>query len=237
MWYVMQVPTGRERFLQERCREAIAPPVLEKSFLPYYDEMVRKDGVWTIQRRVLFPGYVFMITREPEELRRQLRKVNGWKTLLTSGGQIVPITPAEEEFLRRFGNEDQIVHASRGIIADGQVVVLEGPLKGHEAYIRKIDRHKRRAYLELHLFQEVIETRVSLEIFAKNETVNIPDAMKLLAEKRQEEPTASPAMEDVRPVTLLRSDHAAVSLEDTLSVEEVRRLYQINDQDGNRKEN
>lgn len=242
MWYVMQVPTGRERILQEKCMETIQPPVLEKSFLPYYDEMIKKNGVWIIERQVLFPGYVFMVTKDPEALRRELRRISGWKQLLMTGGQIVPITPAEEEFLRQFGSEEQIVHASRGIIADGRILVLEGPLKGREACIRKIDRHKRRAYLELHLFQEVIHTRVSLEIFAKNESVSIPDAEKLLAEKKRESGSCPKQAEcteqrEEYAVQMMRSEHAAVSLEEGTTPEEIRRLYNQKVQDGNRKEN
>ena len=40
-------------------------------------------------------------------------------------------------------------------------------LKDHEGLIKKIDRHKRRAYLELEMFGRKIETQVGLEVVAK----------------------------------------------------------------------
>lgn len=65
----------------------------------------------------------------------------------------------------------------------------------------------------------MIHTRVSLEIFAKNESVTIPDAEKLLAEKKRE-PGSAPNRRSVREqreeyaVQMMRSEHAAVSLEE-----------------------
>lgn len=51
MWCVMQVPTGREQELQKKCEEKLDSSVLEKSFLPYYDEMRKVGGVWTTSGR------------------------------------------------------------------------------------------------------------------------------------------------------------------------------------------
>lgn len=85
MWYVMRVPTGMEQSYQKKCEQRIEAPVLEKSFLPYYDEMRKQGGVWTIRPCVLFPGYVFMQTREPEELQSRLRQIPGWKSLGNGG--------------------------------------------------------------------------------------------------------------------------------------------------------
>ena len=56
---------------------------------------------------------------------------------------------------------------SKGLIVNDQVIIREGPLKGNEGLIKKIDRHKRRAYLELEMFGRTVETQVGLEIVEK----------------------------------------------------------------------
>lgn len=201
MWYVMRVPTGMEQSYQRKCEQRIKPPVLEKSFLPYYDEMRKQGGAWTIRSCVLFPGYVFMQTREPEELQRRLRQIPGWKSLVTVGAEIVPITPAEEALLQELGHEEQVIPVSRGIIQDNEIIVTEGPLKGKEAYIRRIDRHKRRAYLEWHLASEVVEAGVSLEIYAKNQP------------------------ERKYKTELFNGKHAVVSLEDGQTAQNIQSIY------------
>lgn len=229
MWCVMQVPTGQEQELQKKCEERLGPPVLEKSFLPYYDEMRKIHGVWTIVRKILFPGYVFMITEQPRELLQSLRKVSGWKTLLKAGDDILCISPAEEEFLKQFGSKDQVVHVSRGIIEGQKIIVTEGPLMGHEASIRRIDRHKRLAFLELHLFSEVIHTRVALEIYEKRTEAVLPDVANLYAQ-RKEEAEVTLRMPEIAErenyeVRLMQTPGAVVSLEEDQSQENIEKIH------------
>ena len=56
---------------------------------------------------------------------------------------------------------------SEGIIEHSQVKVMSGPLMGKEGYIRKIDRHKRKAWLEMEMFGRTQSIQVGLEIVAK----------------------------------------------------------------------
>ena len=58
---------------------------------------------------------------------------------------------------------------SRVFIENDRVIITSGPLKGNEALIKKIDRHKRRAYLEIEMFGRKVEAQVGLEIVKKRE--------------------------------------------------------------------
>ena len=53
---------------------------------------------------------------------------------------------------------------STGIIEGEQVIVTGGPLMGMEGYIRKIDRHKRKAWVELEMFGRIQRVEIGLEI-------------------------------------------------------------------------
>ena len=57
---------------------------------------------------------------------------------------------------------------STGIIENSQIRILEGPLVGMEGTIRKIDRHKRKAWLEIEMFGRTVEMQVGLEVIAKS---------------------------------------------------------------------
>lgn len=48
-----------------------------------------------------------------------------------------------------------------------QVIVLSEPLQGMEGSIKRIDRHKRKAYLEIPMFERVLNAQVGLEIVEK----------------------------------------------------------------------
>ena len=87
--------------------------------------------------------------------------------LLKTGEQIISLTDSEIEFLLKFGGREQLVKMSIGFAEQDKIVVLEGPLKGMEGYIKKIDRHRREANLELPMFGRILDIKVGLEIIRK----------------------------------------------------------------------
>ena len=91
----------------------------------------------------------------------------GLTRLLGAGDEIIPLTERERDFLLRFGGENQIVEMSEGIIEQSRIRILSGPLMGMEGQIRKIDRHKRKAWLEVEMFGRVQRVEVGLEVAMK----------------------------------------------------------------------
>ena len=63
--------------------------------------------------------------------------------------------------------EEQLVAMSTGIIENDQVRILTGPLQGMEGYIRKINRHKRKAWVSIEMFGRSVDMEVGLEIVKK----------------------------------------------------------------------
>lgn len=170
MWYVIQVRTGNEEEIKLQCKKLIEPEILEKCFIPYYEQMKRYHGKWHKERRILFPGYVFLVSDAKDKLPFALKRVMGLTKLIKADGEILPLTEAEVDFLLDFGKEEQVVGMSKGIIVNDKVIIQTGPLKGNEGLIKKIDRHKRKAWLKLNLLGRTVETQVGLEIVEKKET-------------------------------------------------------------------
>lgn len=54
------------------------------------------------------------------------------------------------------------------MIEGDEVKVVKGPLRGQEAKIVKVDRHKRLAWLEMHMFGRTKVVKVGLEIVSKS---------------------------------------------------------------------
>lgn len=167
MWYVIQVRTGTEEEIQRQCETIIDKSILEKSFIPKYEQERKYQGEWHTELKALFPGYVFLVSGEKEKLFFELKRIIGLTKLLGTGETIVPLTDEEISFLLRLGGEEQNVKMSEGIIENDRVVVLSGPLKGNEGLIRKIDRHKRKAWLEIEMFGRMVEMQVGLEVVGK----------------------------------------------------------------------
>ena len=115
---------------------------------------------------------LFMLETKNEELMgidlyEELKHIDGMTKMIGTGQEIVPLTDEEVEFIQHFGGEDKIVQMSEGIIENSQVKILSGPLEGMEAFIRKIDRHKRKAWLEIEMFGRMQRVEVGLEIISK----------------------------------------------------------------------
>ena len=167
MWYVMQVHTGTEEKICRQCEQMIDGSLLERCFIPRFQQKKRFLGEWHLQNEILFPGYVFVITDYPDTLTERLRQVIGMTKLLKTGDTFTPLSPQEVALLQKLGNEKQEVEMSTGIIEADTVHIFQGPLQGMEGMIKKIDRHKRMAYLEVDMFGRKVEMKVGLEIVEK----------------------------------------------------------------------
>ena len=167
MWYVVQVRTGTEENIRQQCEKNINKEVMESCFLPYYEERRHIRGEWITLKKILFPGYVFVVTEKIEELYKCLKVVIGLTKLLGTGEEIVPLTEQEQRFLQKIGGDEHVVSMSEGIIEQSQVKVVSGPLAGMEGQIKKIDRHRRKAWLEMEMFGRMQRIQIGLEIVAK----------------------------------------------------------------------
>lgn len=169
MWYVIQTLSGGEDAVQQECMAKIDPKILESSMIFYYEEKIRYAGAWHTRKKKWFPGYVFLISENVEALYKELKQIPSLTRLLGTGDEIVPLTEEEVELLKTFADDEQTVRMSEGIIVGKRAVVTTGPLQGKEALIRKIDRHKRKAWLEMELFGRKQRIEVGLEIVRKIE--------------------------------------------------------------------
>ena len=59
----------------------------------------------------------------------------------------------------------RLIH--EGYLQGDKIIVTEGPLQGMESHIRRIDRHKRLAWLTIDVLGESREIAVGLEIIRK----------------------------------------------------------------------
>lgn len=168
MWYVIQVRAGTEENIVFQCLKKIDDrAVLIRCFVPYYEKKRRYEGAWHTEKRVLFPGYVFLVSDDVTRLFLSLKKVQGLTKMIGTGQEIVPLSESEVEFLQRLGGDDQVVETSIGVMEQDRITVSSGPLQGMEGCIRRIDRHKRLAWIEIEMMGRLMEAQVGLEIVEK----------------------------------------------------------------------
>lgn len=123
------------------------------AFIPRIEKLISKEGKKEFLEVPMFPNYLFIETSLSEqafsEMIKELKKDLGstMKTLQDETQSIFALTIEEKKLLESLLNENYLIKHSIGIIVNSKLIVEEGPLKGKEELVRKIDRHKRLAFL------------------------------------------------------------------------------------------
>lgn len=199
MWYVIQVAGGREEETAALMQKQMSPEVMRESFIPRKERIKKFRGRWRQVQEILFPGYVFTETEQPEALFLELKHVTRLTKLLQDGKSFfIPLSPEEEETIRSIGDEKHVTRVSRvrvedrkqsenrtgmengncrlktesGLrtaerseVTDGKkIVILSGPLKGHEGCVVRYNLHKREVTVRLPFMGQETEVRMGIEI-------------------------------------------------------------------------
>ena len=183
-WYVVQVTGGSEermcRKIERACVELDATNTdgarvgLKECFSPRYASRKKRMGRWYDVERPLMPGYVVADVLDPAMLARALGSLNAYCRVLTSGKAYCPLDDAERQWIQgQTSAGNRTVPLSLGYKEGEKLVITDGPLKGREALITKIDRKNSLAHLELHAGQMTIKAKVGLVILPGGKTLQV----------------------------------------------------------------
>lgn len=167
MWYVLQVKSGDEKKTIQMCDNIVEDEYIDEIFAPETERMKRYKGEWHKVKSLMFPGYVFISTDREIDLYENLRKVPALTKMLKTGETITPISEGEERLIRSLVNKEKVATMSLGYIEGDKLIVSEGPLMGMEAMVKKIDRHKRIAILQVEMFGNMTDVTMGLEVLSK----------------------------------------------------------------------
>lgn len=169
MWYVIHVVTGREDMVVASVNKLVRKDLYTECFNPTYKVQKRFRGVWKTVERPLFPGYVIVDTDDPKTMSMALCSIAGAIRILGNDCGYTPLPKEEQRWIADFTQRgDRAIGLSTGVIEGDEVIVLQGPLVNRTAWIKKIDRHKRLAWLELDLCGRKVTVKVGLSIVRKS---------------------------------------------------------------------
>lgn len=168
LWYVIQVERGREEAMAELLNRLVPNRLLcEPIFYPQYETELKMRGRWIRVNKPLFSGYLIAVSNDPVALAAQVLQVPGFARLLTVDGTPAPLAKEEVEMLGGCSTPgNRMVRMSHAQKVGEKVVIVDGPLVGHEALIKHIDRHRSTAYLELEFCGRKVGTRMGLAVLS-----------------------------------------------------------------------
>jgi transcriptional antiterminator NusG len=165
---VVQVLAGREDYALNLIERMVPRELYSEAFLPRYERRVKREGEWSTTSALLVPGYLYVTTEDIDALNECLRSVPTLSRVLGNESQFVPLNRDEIAWLNRLTDpQTHTVSVSTGVIEGDQIVITDGPLKGYEAQIQKVDRHKRVAEVQLTIMGREKTVKLGLEIVSK----------------------------------------------------------------------
>lgn len=177
MWYVMQVASGREGHTVLLMERILSQGILENCFVPMRRMKKKYEGRWREVREKLFPGYVFLISEQPQLLYDELKQIPALTKLLGSCEEyFTPLSEKDAEFLMKLQSIQNIkdeekdigaatVDLSKVAVGENQrIKIISGPLKNLEGQIKKINLHKRIAVVEAEFMGNKSLVHLGIEI-------------------------------------------------------------------------
>jgi transcription termination/antitermination protein NusG len=170
-WYCFFTKTGYEQTALNEFKMKLDPS-RHMSFIPIAEYYFRRGGIPTTINKPLFPGYVFLRTNTPDdEIVHQTRSViDSHRTvyyLLQYADTLYSIVDSDRQLLLQLLDREYRIRQSFGMIEGDRVKINSGPLVGMESVIQKINRHKRRAIMQLNFMGSPRTIEVGLEITEK----------------------------------------------------------------------
>jgi transcription termination/antitermination protein NusG len=164
-YYAIQVKTREERKYID-LSEKLYPDTPLKVIFPRRTLTIRRLGKTRTVEAPLFPGYVFLFGESLDsETYWRFRRIPGFHRFLKDNRDIRPIEGSDRELLLHFLNFGEIIKVSRvRFDENSRIVVVDGPMKGLEGRIVKVDRRKNRAKIRLDLYNDSFLVDLGIDI-------------------------------------------------------------------------
>ena len=152
-YYIIQVATGREQIFVDNLKKH-SPLLAEKhNFIYLTRELaIRRQGKWLKELQPMFPSYIIVetVNKIDENTLLALKKLPDFYHFLNSNTDIVALCDRDLEIIQHFmGLGPKIGQSLVRFDENDRIVVIEGPLKGIEGSIIKVDRRKQRAKIRV----------------------------------------------------------------------------------------
>jgi len=152
-WFAVQVLTGKEKEYRLFANSLVPVEQQAKLYIPTRRMVIRRRGTEIAEERPVYSGYIFLVS-----------------DTMSPDGRPQGIRTEDLEVLHHLLSHGEILGISRARYDENmRIQVIEGPLKGLEGRIVRVDKRKRRARVRLDLYNNSFEVDFGFELIEERE--------------------------------------------------------------------
>lgn len=122
----------------------------------------KRKGKWMDREQILFPGYVFLYSEEEVE-SELIKRVPGFYKILGYDAEFKELQGMDYEYSMWIYRHQGRIKPSKVLTIGKTVKVIEGPLLDCLGTIVKLDKHKRRVWVEFEFAGQIRRVSLSAE--------------------------------------------------------------------------
>jgi len=170
--FVLLVKIGYEEKVAQILKSKLEPSLF-LPFIPSKEILFRRNGITSKINEICFRGYIFIESEHciDEFIIRIcpfIRMINEIYKIVNYGDkQDIAMRENERTMLKGLYGSNYCIKGSVGFIESDRIRIIEGALMGIESIIKKINRHKREAIIEIEFMGGLRQITVGLEIVEK----------------------------------------------------------------------
>ena len=152
-YYIAQVATGRENSFIESIKNKHPELALKHKFIYLTRELfIRQQGKILKEQQPVFPSYIIVQSDSAidNDTLLALKQIPEFYHFLNSNTDITPLSGGDLALIQHFmGIGPKIGSSLVRFDENDRIVVIEGPLKGIEGNIIKVDKRKQRVKIRV----------------------------------------------------------------------------------------
>ena len=166
-YFALHIKTGSETPIQKHIKDKLPEDIAV--FCPMRELLIRKKGKTKKEMKPLFPGYIFLNAEEISATTlTALKTINGFFQVLPSNKDIKAVPDQDMHIINSLFKKNFTAHLSKARFDENdQIEIIDGPLKGKEGVIVKVEKRKGRAKIVINAFDKQHFVDLGFELMAE----------------------------------------------------------------------
>lgn len=156
--YCVYCKSGSEEYVANSLRIKLNVEVI----FPTKQIQEKRNGEWQTKEKPITPGYIFIYSKEKLVFEKDLNITNLYK-ILQYEDKTKELIGQDYEYALLIYTHNGCLETSKVMTSGSEVRIIDGPLKDLAGKIIKLDKHKKKAWIETVFFNELTTITLGVE--------------------------------------------------------------------------